>query len=458
METRASYVLVGAFVLGLIAAGVVFLLWISGSGGRSDGVPMTVEFRQDVTGLNKGAVVRYRGIPVGTVRDIRLDPKNPEFVLVGIVVRSDARIYPDFVAAVEQQGLTGIPFIQLKRPPQSQRRSDARPVAAGAMTGALRARRIPGTPTNLQRLIEEVPRAVVAFRTLAERATVAVGRLDEAFGGPSGKGIGEIVQSLDKAASEFATFSVEASAFARDARAVAGDLRPAAKELTVAIRSVRALADKAAGLTDKAEDVLSDRNRKRLEQILNNVERASNDASRFVREAEKRAKELEPTLKELPKTLGNIAGLSKSATRLSERASGFLDDKNRQRVDRILGSAETAADDVKKIARETREVTEKIRPAIEKLGASLSQMADTVTKIDEGAEAFSRMSRDISRLVEENRRPVARFLNAGLYDVSQFVADGRRLMRDLNRLVRRIESDPSGFFFGQQGGLNPRSR
>ena len=458
METRASYVLVGAFVLGLIAAGVVFLLWISGSGGRSDGVPMTVEFRQDVTGLNKGAVVRYRGIPVGAVRDIRLDPKNPEFVLVGIVVRPDARIYPDFVAALEQQGLTGIPFIQLKRPPQSARRSDARPVAAGAMTEALRARRIPGTPTNLQRLIEEVPRAVVAFRTLAERATVAVQRLDAAFGGPSGKGIGEIVQSLDKAASEFATFSVEASAFARDARAVAGDLRPAAKELTVAIRSVRALANKAAGLTDKAEAVLSDRNRKRLEQILNNVEQASNDASRFVREAEKRAKELEPTLKELPKTLGNIAGLSTSATRLSERASGFLDDKNRQRVDRILGSAETAAEDVKKIARETREVTEKIRPAIEKLGSSLSQMADTVTKIDEGAEAFSRMSRDISRLVEENRRPVARFLNAGLYDVSQFVADGRRLMRDLNRLVRRIESDPSGFFFGQQGGLNPRSR
>ena len=457
METRASYVLVGAFVLGLIAAGVVFLLWVSGSGGRTDGVPMTVEFRQDVTGLNNGAVVRYRGIPVGTVRDIRLDPKNPEFVLVGIIVRPDAQVYPDFEAALEQQGLTGIPFIQLKRPPPA-RRSDARPVAAGAMPRALRARRIPGTPTNLQRLIEEVPRAVVAFRTLAERATQVVTRLETAFGGPSGKGIDAIVRSLETASGEIAVFTAEASAFAKDARAVAADLRPAAKELTGAIRSVRTLADKAAGLTDKAEAVLSDRNRQRLERILGNVEKASDDASRFVREAEKRAKELEPTLKELPKTLGNIAGLSQSATRLSERASGFLDDENRQRVERILGSAETAADDVREIARETREVTGKIRPAIEKLGVSLSQMADTVAKIDEGAEAFSRMSRDISKLVEENRQPVARFLNAGLYDVTQFVADGRRLMRDLNRLVRRIESDPSGFFFGRQGGLDPRSR
>ena len=458
METRASYVLVGAFVLGLIAAGVVFLLWVSVDGGRTDGVPMTVEFRQDITGLNNGAVVRYRGIPVGTVRNIRLDPKNPELVLVGIVMQPDAQIYPDFVAALEQQGLTGIPFIQLKRPPAPARRADARPVAAAAMSRALRARRIPGTPTNLQQLLEEVPRAVIAFRTLAERATGAVGRLDEAFGGPQGKGIGAIVQSLDKAANEFASFSAEASAFATDARAVVRDLRPAAKELTVAVGSVRVLAEKAAGFTDKAEAVLSDRNRERLERILDNVEKASANAARFVREAEMRAKELQPALDELPKTLDNIAGLSQSATRLSERASRFLDDKNRQRIDRILGSAETAADDVRKITRQTREVTEKIRPSIEGLGASLSQMAETVAKIDEGAEAFSRMSRDISRLVEENRQPLARFLNAGLYDVSQFVADGRRLMRDLNRLVRRIESDPSGFFFGRQGGLNPRSR
>ena len=458
METRASYALVGAFVLGLIAAGVVFLLWVSGNGGRAGGIPMTVEFRQDVTGLNNGAVVRYRGIPVGTVRSIRLDPNNPELVLVGIVVRPDAQIYPDFVAAVEQQGLTGIPFIQLKRPAPAARRADARPVAAGAMPRTLRARRIPGTPTNLQRLIEEVPRAVVAFRTLAERATEAVARLETAFGGPSGKGIGAIIQSLEKASGEIAVFTAEASAFARDARAVAGDLRPAAKELTGAIRSVRQLADKATRLTDKAGAVLSDRNRERLERILGNIEKTSADATRFIREAERRAKELEPTLKELPKTLNNIAGLSQSATRLSDRATLFLDDRNRQRIDRILGSAETATDDVKSIARETREVTRKIRPAIEKLGASLTHMADTVAKIDEGAEAFSRMSRDISRLVEENRKPVARFLNAGLYDFSQFVADGRRLMRDLNRLVRRIESDPSGFFFGQQGGLNPRAR
>ncbi len=449
METRASYVLTGAFVLGLIAAGVVFLLWVSGRGDGASGVAITVEFRQDVTGLNKGAVVRYRGIPVGAVRDIGLDPANPDLVLVGIDVQPDARIYPDFVAALEQQGLTGIPFIQLKRPPE--RRQDAQPVAAADMPEALRNRRIPGTPTNLQRLIEEVPRAVTAFRTLAERATETVARLDSAFGGPTGKGIDSIVRSLEKAAGDIAVFTAEARLFAGDARAVAKDLRPAVKELAGTIRAVRSLAD-------KAEAVFSEDNRKRLTQILQNVETASADASRFIREAEQRARDLEPVLKELPTTLGNISTFSTSATRLSDRAAAMLDDENRQRVERILASAETAADDVRTVARETREATRKVRPAVEKLGESLSRMADTVAKIDEGAEAFTTMSRQIARLVEENRQPVSRFLNAGLYDVSQFVADGRRLVHDFNRLIRRIENDPPGFFFGQQGGLRPGGR
>ena len=176
------------------------------------------------------------------------------------------------------------------------------------------------------------------------------------------------------------------------------------------------------------------------------------------REAGRRAKDLEPALKELPKTLGNIAGFSESATKLADRAASFLGDRNRERVERILSSAETAAGDIRDVARETREVTQKVRPAIEKLGESLSRMADTVAKVDEGAEAFAKMSRQIAGLVEENRRPLARFLNSGLYDVSQFIADGRRLMRDFTRVIRRIENDPPAFFFGQQGGLNPRSR
>ena len=59
METRASYVLVGTFVLGLVAAAVVFVLWMAGS-GPTNKVSYHVILTGNVTGLAPGAAVRYR--------------------------------------------------------------------------------------------------------------------------------------------------------------------------------------------------------------------------------------------------------------------------------------------------------------------------------------------------------------------------------------------------------------
>lgn len=458
METRASYVLVGAFVLGLIAAGIVLVLWMTGAPGRAGGITMTVQFEQDVTGLTDDALVRYRGIPVGKVQSIRLDPKNSEYVLVRIVVRPDARIYPDFVAAMEQQGLTGQPFIQLKRPPPDQQKTDARSVAAADMSPELRDRRIPGTPTDLQKIFEEVPKAVTAIKELAERATKVVTRFEGMVASPSGKSVTSIIKTLEKAAADVASFTTDAKAFAKEARGVMKELGPAAKELTKTIQSVRKMADRATDLADKASAVFSDENKKSVANILKNVDVATADVSRFVKEAEKRVKDLEPAIKELPNTLRNVASFSSSATKLSDRASSFFDEANRKRVSQILTSAESAAKDIGKFARETEKVAKEVRPAIKSLGEALSRVANTVKQVESGAKAFGKMSDQITSLIQDNRRAIKRFMGTGLYEVSQFMTDGRQTLRAFTRLIQKIENDPSRFFFGRQGGLTPRRR
>jgi len=458
METRASYVLVGAFVLGLIAAGIVLVLWMSGASGRAGGIAMTVQFEQDVTGLTDDALVRYRGIPVGKVRSIRLDPDNPEFVLGRIVVRPDARIYPDFVAAMEQQGLTGSPFIQLKRPTSDKQKPDAKSVAASDMTPELRNRRIPGTPTDLQKIFEEVPKAVTAIKELAERATKVVTRFEGMVASPSGKSVTSIIKTLEKAAADVASFTTDAAAFAKEARGVMKDLGPAAKELTKTIQSVRKMSDKATDLVDKAGAVFSDENKKNVASILKNVDVATADVSRFVKEAEKRVKDLEPAIKELPNTLRNVASFSSSATKLSDRAAAFFDEANRKRISQILTSAEGAAKDIGKFARETVKEAKEVRPAIKSLGEALSRVANTLKQVEDGAKAFGKMSNQVASLVQENRRSIKRFMSTGLYEVSQFMTDGRQMLRAFTRLIRKIENDPSRFFFGRQGGLTPRRR
>ena len=76
--------------------------------------PYQIAFAGSVTGLQQGSQVRYRGVPVGRVADIRIDPQRVEWVLVTIEVERGTPIRQDTVASLEMQGVTGIAFVQLQ--------------------------------------------------------------------------------------------------------------------------------------------------------------------------------------------------------------------------------------------------------------------------------------------------------------------------------------------------------
>ena len=74
METRASYVVVGTFVLALFAAAFGVVIFLTRANLEDAPRPYMSYFSGSVTGLQIGSAVRYRGVPVGTVTDIRIDP------------------------------------------------------------------------------------------------------------------------------------------------------------------------------------------------------------------------------------------------------------------------------------------------------------------------------------------------------------------------------------------------
>jgi phospholipid/cholesterol/gamma-HCH transport system substrate-binding protein len=333
METRASYVLVGAFLLGLISAGVVFLLWLGGQQNTADAIPLRIHFKGDVTGLDKGSNVRYRGIPVGKVQRIRIYPKNPDIIEVLVRVREDTPIWTDTVARLETQGLTGAPFVQLLRPSSSTHTPGTPPTELSPK----QLRRldepylIQGQPTDLQRIFQELPKAVAAITRLADHGTKLV--------------------------------------------------------------------DNGTKLIDRARGFLDEENRKKVQSILKNIETAS----------------------------ANI----ESATK---RAGEMLSAKNRDRVNSILKQADEAMAD--------------IRPAMKRLTSA-------VGNVEKSAKSFGEMSAQIEALVRENRRPIRNFTATGLFEFGQFISDFRKLVNSMERLVRRIENDPSGFFFGNRRGYRP---
>jgi phospholipid/cholesterol/gamma-HCH transport system substrate-binding protein len=114
METRAPFVLIGAFVLAAIAAVFGFVYWLNNSGGVGPRAAYHVQFEGSVPGLMVGAAVLFNGIRVGEVTGLGLVPDAPRRVNATISVASPTPVRADTKVGLEFQGLTGVPVIALE--------------------------------------------------------------------------------------------------------------------------------------------------------------------------------------------------------------------------------------------------------------------------------------------------------------------------------------------------------
>lgn len=114
METRAPYVLIGLFVMTVIAATFGFVYWLHNTGGLTERTVYRVHFENTVSGLLKGASVLFNGIRVGEVTNLQLDRNNPQAVTATIAVDAGTPVRADTKVGLDFQGLTGVPVVILQ--------------------------------------------------------------------------------------------------------------------------------------------------------------------------------------------------------------------------------------------------------------------------------------------------------------------------------------------------------
>jgi phospholipid/cholesterol/gamma-HCH transport system substrate-binding protein len=112
METRANYVLIGAFTLAVIAAAFGFVLWFQSLHTTKLRSPIRIIFEGPASGLRNGGSVNFNGIRIGEVVSVKLD--NPRRVVALAMVENNAPIRKDTLVGLEFQGLTGVAAISLK--------------------------------------------------------------------------------------------------------------------------------------------------------------------------------------------------------------------------------------------------------------------------------------------------------------------------------------------------------
>ena len=161
METDKHYFFEGLFIIVLAIGAAIFAVWL-GSPGRQDDVLYRIHFRESVSGLTAGDVVKFRGVDTGTVKSIRVDPDNARLVLVDLRLRKETPVMTDTRASLEMKGITGVVVIELNGgDPAAKTLLEATP--AGQVP------EIPSEKAGLKAMLDDLPKMVAKYSLLADK-------------------------------------------------------------------------------------------------------------------------------------------------------------------------------------------------------------------------------------------------------------------------------------------------
>ncbi len=295
METRANYVLIGAFTLVAAAFLLLFGLWAAKYSSDKDWRYYDVIFDEAVTGLTEGGSVQYNGISVGTVAQLSLAPDDPQKVIARVKLRATTPVKVDTHAKLSFTGLTGTAFIQL---------TGGNPNAA-LLTA-------PGDAVPV------IQTEASALQNIAEIANKLVARLDKVL---SEDNIHNITQTLD---------NIESAT---------GALADQREDLGALIRNARVSSEKLSATLDTTNTAIADVDRElvqklpqliaKLDSTLNRLDSAAGNADKLLGEnrgainsfTQDGLSQLGPTLDELRAL---VRDLRKISSRLDDNPAGYV--------------------------------------------------------------------------------------------------------------------------------------
>src|SRR6185437_871551 len=252
MEREANYAAVGAFVLVVALVAALFVYWYSGTRVHRTYDRYEIYFNGSVSGLEQGAAVRYLGVRVGRVVEMRIDPRDAGRVEVIAAIDSTAPISPRTVAELNLQGVTGLLYIDLQ---QSAR-------AAAPKVASLEYPVIRAAPSQFDVFMAQLPRLSAAAGGVIERLNRLL----------SDHNIDDVSQSLDN----LAQASGSLPQTVRSVNSLLVQLRTATGELAATAGSARKVMDTA------GPQVIT--TMRRLQTVADNLSQATAQLDKMIAE------------------------------------------------------------------------------------------------------------------------------------------------------------------------------
>ena len=114
MYSKVNYAIIGIFVV-LFTLGIIFFaFWLGNTGFKDDFDLYLVRMKESVSGLSKDSGVKLKGVDIGTVSDIRINPKNIEEIEIILKIKKGIPIKEDMRGVISMYGLTGLSFVNIE--------------------------------------------------------------------------------------------------------------------------------------------------------------------------------------------------------------------------------------------------------------------------------------------------------------------------------------------------------
>ncbi len=311
METRANYVAVGVFVLVVLVGGVIALLWLARVEFNREIAYYDIYFAGSVTGLARGAPVRYNGIQVGRVNEIRIDPQNLQQVRLPIEIDQTALIRSDAVASLEVQGLTGVAFVEITGGSR-----DAPPLAS---QGDQRYPVISSAPSGLQRVFASAPEVLSRDIEVADKLSAILDEKNRVT-------IAETLDNVRRLSAAMAAHSGDLDSVLGDSAAAVRDLRNLLATTDQTLGDVRQLIGERGELRQTLKTI--DATARKLEQLTGHLDALVQEQRPPLRDFSQRGLNELSQLVVDARTL--VAGLTRLSDEIERDPARFLFGGNRR--------------------------------------------------------------------------------------------------------------------------------
>ena len=296
METRANYVLIGAFTLVVSIALLLFGLWAAKYSSERSWQRYMIVFDEAVTGLSVGSPVQYNGISVGSIEKLSLDPQDPRRVVA--IIRADAStpIKTDTRAKLAITSLTGPAIIQL----------------SGGTPGA------PMLTAVDQREPPVIQTSPSALQNITDTANRIVERLDQVLSDENVARVGTTLENIEKISGSLAAQDQGMEALLVSARDAARSRDATLQTTNATVQRVdQNLVRELPGLIEKLDSTLA-----RLDSAAGNADGILSENRAAINSfANDGLAQLGPTLTELR---GLIRDLRQISDRLENNPSRYL--------------------------------------------------------------------------------------------------------------------------------------